>query len=114
MSGPKGAVVAHPDGTHRRLYCLETPESWFEDVGFGTLVNGRAVISLDPGFASMVQTDQYHVFVTEYDNNNALYVTARIGHRFRGSSRRRSCRFKFQLSRNGKAQGHPRGAPRED
>jgi hypothetical protein len=29
--GAKSAAVPHPDGTHRRLYCLESPESWFED-----------------------------------------------------------------------------------
>jgi hypothetical protein len=77
VSGHKSAVVPVADGTHRRLYCVESPESWFEDVGFGTLVNGRAEIRLDPDFASTVQTGQYHVFITEYDSNNALYVTAR-------------------------------------
>jgi len=77
VSGAKHAAVAFSGGTHRVLYYLESPESWFEDFGFGTLVNGRASISLDPDFASTVHTDQYHVFVTEYDNNSALYVTAR-------------------------------------
>jgi len=77
VTGVKSAVVPLADGTHRRLYCVESPESWFEDVGFGTLVNGRAEISLDPDFASTVQTDQYHVFITEYDGSNALYVTGR-------------------------------------
>ena len=56
---------------------MRAPESWFEDFGFGALVNGRASISLDPDFASTVHTDQYHVFVTECDNNSALCVTAR-------------------------------------
>jgi hypothetical protein len=42
---------------------VESPESWFEDVGFGTLVNGRVEIRLDPNFAATVQTDQYHVFI---------------------------------------------------
>jgi len=77
VSGLKAAVVPLADGTYRRLYCVESPESWFEDVGFGTLVNGRAEIRLDPDFAATVQTDHYHVFITEYDGNNALYVTAR-------------------------------------
>jgi hypothetical protein len=40
-------------------------------------VEGRAAIGLDPGFASTVQTDQYHVFITEYDASNGLHVTAR-------------------------------------
>ena len=29
----KSAAVPHPDGSHRRLYCLEAPESLFEDFG---------------------------------------------------------------------------------
>jgi len=77
FNGSKSAAVALPDGTYRQLYCLESPESWFEDVGSGALVNGRAEIRLDPDFAATVHTDQYHVFITEYDGNNALYVTAR-------------------------------------
>src|SRR5207247_9139345 len=30
--GLKAAVVPHPDGSMRRLYCVESPESWFEDL----------------------------------------------------------------------------------
>ena len=37
VNGAKSAAVPHPDGTHRRLYCLESPESWFEDFGTGQL-----------------------------------------------------------------------------
>jgi len=42
VGGPKSAAVPHPDGTHRRLYCLESPESWFEDFGKGELACGQA------------------------------------------------------------------------
>jgi ferric-dicitrate binding protein FerR (iron transport regulator) len=42
-----------------------------------SLADGHAEIRLDPGFAATVQTDEYHVFLSEYDGNNALYVTAR-------------------------------------
>jgi hypothetical protein len=28
---PKLAVMPFPDGTHRALYCMESPEVWFED-----------------------------------------------------------------------------------
>ena len=86
-TGLKSAVVPLADGTHRRLYCVKSPESWFEDVGFGTLVKGRAEIVLDPGFASTVQTDQYHVFITEYDAR---------GHAFR----RLSCRLRLRPERD--------------
>ena len=33
--GPKHAAVPHPDGSRRKLYSLESPESWFEDFGKG-------------------------------------------------------------------------------
>ena len=35
VGGAKSAAVPHPDGSHRRLYCVESPESWFEDFGRG-------------------------------------------------------------------------------
>ena len=38
--GAKSAAVPHPDGTHRLLYCMESPESWFEDFGTGTISGG--------------------------------------------------------------------------
>jgi hypothetical protein len=40
--GVKSTVVPHPDGSHRRLYCMESPESWFEDFGEGKLIKGKA------------------------------------------------------------------------
>ena len=41
ITGLKSAAVAHPDGTHRLLYCVESPESWFEDFGEGQLTDGQ-------------------------------------------------------------------------
>ncbi|MFF1323877.1 hypothetical protein ACFVZZ_31285 [Streptomyces chartreusis] len=75
--GAKSAVVASPDGTLRRLYALESPESYFEDFGFGRLVGGRAEIVLDDTFAAITSNDPYHVFITEYEDNNSLYVAMR-------------------------------------
>jgi hypothetical protein len=73
----KSAVVPFPDGTHHRLYCLESPECWFEDFGSGQLIDGQAQVQLDPDFAAVVVADDYHVFLTEYEDNNGLYVTRR-------------------------------------
>jgi hypothetical protein len=77
VTGAKSAVVPFPDGSHRRLYCMESPESWFEDFGIGNLVNGQAEVQLAADFASVVNSDSYHVFLSEYDDNNALYVAER-------------------------------------
>lgn len=77
FGGTKSAAVPFPDGSHRLLYCLESPDSWFEDFGFGHLTDGRTQIQLDPDFAATVNTDGYHVFIAEYDDNNGLFVTNR-------------------------------------
>jgi hypothetical protein len=68
FGGPKSAAVPHPDGTHRRLYCMESPESWFEDFGESTLACGQAEVRLDPDFAAVVDLSKYHVFLTGYDD----------------------------------------------
>ena len=76
FGSPKNAAVKHPgDGSYRLLYCMESPESWFEDFGRGTLAGDKAEIKLDPDFAALVHTDTYHVFLTEYDGHSGLYVT---------------------------------------
>jgi hypothetical protein len=66
--GAKSAAVPHPDGTHRRLYCVESPESWFEDFGESQLACGEASITLDPDFAAVADLSRYHVFLTGYDD----------------------------------------------
>jgi hypothetical protein len=77
VSGAKSAVVSMPGGSHRALYSIESPESWFEDFGESSLNNGRAEIALEPAFAETIVTDRYHVFVTPYGDSNGLYVTNR-------------------------------------
>lgn len=75
----KGAVVPFEDGSLHCLYAVESPESWFEDFGFGELVNGHAEVRLGSDFASVINGDTYHVFLSEYGENNALYVSGRTG-----------------------------------
>ena len=74
--GAKSAAVPHPDGTHRRLYCMESPESLFEDFGEGKLANGRGEVKLDPDFAILVHNDKYFVFLTEVGDSGGLYLAA--------------------------------------
>jgi len=75
IDGVKSAAVPHSDGTHRRLYCVESPESWFEDFGKGQLACGRADVAIDPDFAVVARLDDYHVFLTAYDAGHLLHVT---------------------------------------
>jgi hypothetical protein len=65
-AGNKHGVVPHPDGSHRTIYSIEAPEAWVEDFGTGTLVAGKAEVKIDPDFAVLIHTDDYHVFVNEH------------------------------------------------
>jgi hypothetical protein len=98
-AGTKSAVVPFPDGSHRQLYCMESPESWFEDFGFGQLTNGVAHIQLDPDFATTIHTDVYHVFITEYGDNTALYVTNRTntGFEVRAKTSKGEAMFSYRV-----------------
>ncbi|PZR99648.1 MAG: hypothetical protein DLM70_15090 [Chloroflexi bacterium] len=68
-------MVPFPDGTHHLLYCVESPESWFEDFGSAHLVHGSATVRLDAGFAGAVHTDDYHVFLTPEADSEGLYLS---------------------------------------
>ena len=80
--GPKSAAVPHPDGSHRLLYCVESPESWFEDFGEGTITAGKAEVKLDPDFAAVVDTAKLHVFCMPHNASHHLAVTTRAGGSF--------------------------------
>jgi len=71
----KSAVVKVPDGSHRALYCVESPECWFEDFGRSRLVRGKARVRLDRTFAAVVRTRDYHVFLSPEGLSHGLYVS---------------------------------------
>jgi len=76
-SFPKSAAVRGADGSLRRLYSLESPESWFEDFGTGQLAGGTATVTLEPGFAGVVHGDAFHVFLTPLaESKGWLYVSS--------------------------------------
>jgi hypothetical protein len=77
VGGAKSAAVQHPDGSHRLLYCIESPESWFEDFGEAQLDCGHSEVTIDSNFAAAADTEAYHVFLTAYDNDQVLHVTNR-------------------------------------
>jgi hypothetical protein len=80
----KSGAVTFADGTTRRLYAMESPESWFEDVGEAQLVNGRASVPIPPDFAQAVNTSApYHVFPVAHTTDvEALAVTVRAPDHF--------------------------------
>jgi hypothetical protein len=73
VTGSTSIAARHPDGSHRRLYSLGSPQGWFEDFGEASLRGGKAVVKLDPDFAALVDTARYYVFLTSYGPGH-LYV----------------------------------------
>jgi hypothetical protein len=78
----KSAVVPFPDGSRRALYCMESPELWFEDFGSAKLARGRAVVKLDTNFAKVIKRGDYRVFVTPEGDCRGLYVRRRSANGF--------------------------------
>jgi hypothetical protein len=95
VTGAKSSAVPLADGSLRLLYALESPESWFEDFGSGRLDNGVAEVALDETFQVVTGNDEYHVFLTEYGDNNALYVSDRTGSGFTVRSKTPSAGSEF-------------------
>ena len=74
-AGNKHGAVAHPDGSHRTIYSMESPEAWLEDFGTGTLTAGKADVKLDPDFVVLIETGEYYVFLTAEGDSKGLYIT---------------------------------------
>jgi hypothetical protein len=84
VTGLKGAVVPHADGSHRLLCAIESPESWFEDFGEAVLERGQAQVSLDADFAALVRVEEgaYQVFLSPYAEMKGIYVAERTATAF--------------------------------
>jgi hypothetical protein len=80
--GPKSAAVPFPDGSHRRMYCQESPEPWFEDFGTALLKEGQAEVVLAGDFVSVVKGDDYIVVPIPEGDCKGLFVSKKGGDRF--------------------------------
>lgn len=79
----KSVAVQGRDGELHRMYCMESPEAYFEDFGHGKLdSNGTATVQLDPEFVNIVESKAYDVFLTEYAAGQNLYISNRDGDKF--------------------------------
>jgi hypothetical protein len=85
-TGIKSAAVKDAAGELRRYYCLESPESFFEDFGRGQLSGGTATVNLETVFAQTVVTNDYFVFLTEVGSSSGLYVASQSSSGFVVSS----------------------------
>ncbi len=101
VTGTKSAAVPDANGNHRLVFCVEAPESWFQDFGSETLpAGGRAIVQLKRDFADAVLTNDYHVILTEYGSQNSgLYVSQRGPTSFevRATSDKDATRFGYMI-----------------
>lgn len=76
-NGTKSASVPTTKG-NQLLYCAESPEVWFEDLGGGKLINGEATVQLDALFLETVVIDAQHpmrVFIQMEGESQEVFVT---------------------------------------
>ncbi|HNS53056.1 MAG TPA: hypothetical protein PKO09_17995 [Anaerolineae bacterium] len=95
-TGTKAAIVQTQDYDWRHLYAVESPEVLFEDVGSAQLVEGWAVVAIDPVFAQTVNLAQpYQVFLTPM-GDCGLYVAEKTAESFTvGALGGRACSLAF-------------------
>jgi hypothetical protein len=68
--------TAGRDGTQRIAYGARTATPQIEDVGEGTLTNGRGSVAIDAALANSIDMHRaYHVFLTPEGDCKGLYVT---------------------------------------
>jgi hypothetical protein len=69
------AVVGGGPGHRVASYGVQSAENWIEDFGTAQLQGGHASVTLDPTFASTVNTGvEYHVFLTPNGDSKGLYI----------------------------------------
>jgi len=78
-TGGKSAVVETEHYGWRKLYAMESPQLWFEEVGAATLADGQATVLFEAVFAETIDLEEdYHVFLTAVSQEPVwLYVTAK-------------------------------------
>ncbi len=83
-NGAKNAVVPIDGGARIvAMSAIEAPQNWFEDAGSGQLLNGVAVITLDPDFLQTVNAGtNYKVFPVPNGDCKGLYVTNKTANSF--------------------------------
>lgn len=75
-TGAKSASIPTTQG-NQLVYCTESPEMWFEDMGLSKLTNGEAHVRLDDLFLETIHIDathQPHIFVQDMGDTNGLVV----------------------------------------
>jgi hypothetical protein len=80
---PVPSPTAEEPDAQRAVSAIQSPEVWVEDFGSATLVDGRAVVSLEPVFAGLVNPEAgYHVYLTPLGDCQGLYVADKAADSF--------------------------------
>lgn len=89
---------------YRSFSTIEAAEGWVEDIGSGELVNGKAVVNIDPVFASAVGLENnYKVFITPVSEDIVnLVVTYKNAESFgvkgiKADGRPADCSFDYRI-----------------
>ncbi|MBK9097424.1 MAG: hypothetical protein IPM14_04715 [bacterium] len=83
VSNPKDVQSTISASEWRLVYNVEGTEVWFQEMGFGNLQNGKAVITIDPLFQKIANLNvPYHVIITPYGSCNTLSVISRTSNSF--------------------------------
>lgn len=75
--GAVSTIVKDANNNERIMFASEAPEVLFEDYGKGQLINGKAVISLDPIYTKNIVVNDKHdlrVFIQLEGDCNGVYV----------------------------------------
>lgn len=82
-TGMKSALVKQSDGSYNRVYCLESPDSLFEDFGAAALNGGRVTVSIARDFMAVARTGEaYLVYLTPDEDCRGLYVSSKSADTF--------------------------------
>ena len=85
-NGSNSTLILDENKEPRVLFSPEAPEILFQDFGTAKLVNGEAVIKLDPLLTRSIYVSQEHplkVFIQLEGNCNGVYVTDKTAEGFR-------------------------------
>ncbi|MCW5898725.1 MAG: hypothetical protein KIT10_05590 [Flavobacteriales bacterium] len=115
--GTVNTIIEDVQGRKVLMSAPEAPENLFQDYGTGQLVNGRAVIALDPSYSKNILVNDQHplrVFVQLRGDCNGVYVTNETADGFEvvelmgGSS---NAKFYWTVTANRANVISPSGAP---
>jgi hypothetical protein len=74
-SGALTSSVPAESNKKVQVYSVQSPENWFEDFGSGQLAGGVSRVQLETTFGQIVNSTDYHVFLTPKGDCKGLYVT---------------------------------------